>query len=252
MLHLTIEKQVKYQQMKSKKIFKITTGVIIFFTLPSLLLFGYVFFKYDEALPVGIQNEKADALAYKMLDALNYDAYKSTNYIEWTFKKRHHYEWKKNENTCNVFWKDYKVSLNLKDYASSKVYVHSFKIENEISKELIEKAITYFNNDSFWLVAPYKVFDKGVERRLVKLENNEEALLVTYTSGGTTPGDSYLWQFDEAGKPKSFKMWTSLLPIDGLEASWSDWITTESGAQLPTFHKLLVLGLEMGVVKGIE
>lgn len=238
--------------MKRKKIFKIATGIIIFLTLPSILFFGFVFFKYNEELPTGIQGEKADALAYKMLDALNYEAYKNTNYIEWTFKRRHHFEWKKNEGICNVFWEEYRVSLNLKDYAQSKVFVHGFKMKGEMAEELIAKAITFFNNDSFWLVAPYKVFDKGVERRLVTLNNNEKALLVTYTSKGTTPGDSYLWQFDETGKPKSFKMWTSLLPIDGLEATWNDWITTKSGAQLPTFHKLLVIGLEMNVAKGIK
>ncbi|MCF7568056.1 hypothetical protein L3X37_06715 [Sabulilitoribacter arenilitoris] len=237
---------------KSKKTFKIVTGIIIFLTLPSLLFFGFVFFKYNQDLPTGIQGEKADALALKMLDALDYDAYKNTNYIEWTFKRRHHFEWKKNENICDVFWKEYRVNLNLKDYALSNVYVHSFKMKGDMAEELIDEAIKIFNNDSFWLVAPYKVFDEGVERRLVTLDNNEEALLVTYTSGGTTPGDSYLWLFDETGKPKSFKMWTSILPIGGLEATWSDWITTDGGAQLPTFHKLLVIGLEMDVVKGTE
>ena len=236
--------------MKTKKILKIITGVVIFLTLPSLLFFGFIYFKYNEDFPTGIQGKEADALAYKMLDALNYEAFKETNYLEWTFKNRHHFEWHKNKNICDVFWKEYKVTLNLNDYSESKAYVHSFNIDSELTDELIEKAITYFNNDSFWLVAPYKVFDKGVERRLVKLQNNEDALLVTYTSGGSTPGDSYLWRFDNTAKPKSFKMWTSILPIDGLEASWTDWITTDSGAQLPTFHKLLFLGLEMGVVKG--
>ena len=99
------------------------------------------------------------------------------------------------------------------------------------------------------MVAPYKVFDEGTERRIVKTDTNGDALLITYTSGGSTPGDSYLWLFDTNGKPKAFKMWTSLLPIDGLEASWSDWTTTESGAMLPTFHKLLVLGLEITNIK---
>lgn len=45
-------------------------------------------------------------------------------------------------------------------------------------------------------------------------------------------------------------MWTSILPIDGLEASWSDWIITESGAQLPKSHKLLFFTIDMGEVKG--
>lgn len=235
--------------IKPKKIFKIIAGIIIFLTLPTLLLFGFLYYKYNEELPTGIQGEQADALAYKMLDALDYEAYKTTNHIEWTFKRRHHYEWDKKNNICNVYWKENKVILNLNDTSKSKVYIHSFKNESDMAQELIEKAITYFNNDSFWLVAPYKIFDKGVERRLVKTENNKEALLITYTSGGTTPGDSYLWLLDDNGKPIAFKMWTSILPIDGLEASWNNWTTTESGAQLPTFHKLMVLGLEIDGLK---
>lgn len=238
--------------IKPKKILKFITGAIIFLTLPSLLLFGFLYFKYNEDLPAGIQGEEADDLAHNMLDALNYEAYKNTNIIEWTFKKRHHYLWKKNENICEVSWKDYKVNLDLNDHTKSKVYIHSFIIDSELADELIEKAITYFNNDSFWLVAPYKVFDDGVERRLVKTDDNKEALLVTYTSGGSTPGDSYLWLLDDNDKPKAFKMWTSILPIDGLEASWSDWTTTETSAQLPTFHKLLILGLEIEDIKGIN
>lgn len=236
--------------VKPKKILKITTGIIIFLTLPSLLFFGFLYFKYNEDLPIGIQGEKADTLAHNMLEALNYEAYQNTNIIEWTFKKRHHYIWNKIENNCEVYWKDYKVNLDFNNISKSKVYVHGFTIDSDLSEELIQKALGYFNNDSFWLVAPYKVFDEGVERRLVKTENNKEALLVTYTSGGSTPGDSYLWLLDDNYKPKAFKIWASILPIKGLEASWSDWTTTESGAQLPTFHKLLVIGLEIEGIKG--
>lgn len=237
--------------MKSKKTIKITTGILVFLTLPSLLFFCFLYFKYNEDLPTGIQGKEADALAYKMLNTLNYDAYKNTNYLEWTFKKRHHYKWKKDKNTCDVFWKGYKVSLNLTDASKNQAYVHSFKVvDNDLAKELIEKATKYFNNDSFWLVAPYKIFDKGTERRLVTLKNNKKALLVTYKSGGSTPGDSYLWHLDKTGKPTSFQMWVTVLPIDGLKASWSNWVTTESGAQLPNFHKFGIFGLEISHVKG--
>lgn len=238
--------------MKVNKVLKVVIGIVVFFTLPSLLLYGYVHFKYSEELPTGIEGEQANALANKMLDALNYKAFKNTDYIEWSFKNRHHFKWEKAKNLCEVYWKDYKVILNLEDHSKSKVYVHSFKVEGEMAEELLDKAVKYFNNDSFWLVAPYKVFDEGTERRLVTLSNNEKALLVTYNSGGSTPGDSYLWLLDTNGKPTSFKMWTSVLPIKGLEASWNDWTTTETGAQLPTFHKILVLGLELDDIKVTE
>jgi len=235
---------------KLKKIAKITTGALVFITVPSLLLFGFLYFKYNEDLPQGVQGVEADALAYNMLKSLNHEAYKQTTDIEWTFKNRHHYIWDKEHNICAVHWEDYKVVLHLDFPDRSKAYIHSFDVLDEQRDALVSKALKYFNNDSFWLVAPYKVFDPGVERSLVTLENGEQALLVTYTSGGSTPGDSYLWQFDPTGKPSSFKMWTSMLPIDGIEASWSDWTTTQTGAELPTFHKVLFLGLELKNIKG--
>jgi len=238
--------------MKYKKILKIIAGLLVFITLPSLLFLGYLYFKYDEVLPQGKQGVEAEILAVKMLDALDFTAYKKTNYIEWTFRNKHHYKWEKDKNICAVYWKDYKVVLHLNNHKNSKAYVHNFTVKGDLEQELLQEAIDYFNNDSFWLVAPYKIYDPGTERRLITLENGDKGLLVTYTSGGSTPGDSYLWILDDNGKPISFKMWTSLLPLQGVEASWSDWITTKSGAQLPAFHKLLFLGLEMGEVRGTE
>jgi len=238
--------------MKIKKTLKIILGIIVFLTLPSILFFGFLFFKYNENLPTGNQGKEADFLAHKMLEVLNYDAYKNTSYIEWTFKKRHHFKWKKYNNTCSVYWEDNKVDLNLNNLKLSKAYLHGFKVEGDIGEKLMKKAISYFYNDSFWLVAPYKVFDDGTERRLVKLKNGNNRLLVTYTKGGTTPGDSYLWILNKDGFPESFKMWTSVIPIQGLESSWSNWTTTESGAKLPTFHNILFLGLEITNIKATK
>lgn len=237
---------------KPKKILKIVVGIIVFFTLPSLLLFGFVYLKYNEDLPTGIKSEQAELLATKMLDALDHEAYKNTSYLEWTFDKRHHYKWNKAKNTCEVYWKAYKINLDLSDTSKSEAFQNKQKIEDPSSQKLIEKAISFFNNDSFWLVAPYKVFDAGTERSIVTLEDGTEALLVTYTSGGTTPGDSYLWHLDASGKPTSFQMWVDILPINGLKASWSDWTTAESGAQLPTFHKFMIFGFEITDLLGRE
>ena len=236
---------------KAKCVLKIITGVIIFLTLPSLLFFGFLYLKYNEDLPTGKQGQAVDVIATRMLSVLNYDAYKATDYLEWTFKNRHHYKWHKSENRCEVYWDDFKVDLDLNTTDNSKVFVLDQEYNGVEKQDYINKAEGYFNNDSFWLVAPYKIFDAGVERRLVRTKANKDALLVTYTSGGTTPGDSYLWHFDDNGKPLRYQMWTSILPIDGLSASWNDWVTTESGAQLPTFHKLLVLGLEIDNIVGI-
>ncbi|QNK78576.1 hypothetical protein H7F37_05730 [Winogradskyella sp. PAMC22761] len=237
---------------KLKKVLKIIGGIIVFFTLPTLLLFGFLYFKYNEELPTGQQGAKADQLAIQMLNALDETAYINTDYLEWTFKGRHHYKWYKSDNKCEVSWDQVTVILDLKNHDNSKVFVAEQEYNGVEKHDYIHKAEGYFNNDSFWLVAPYKVFDAGVERRIVVTKNNKEALLVTYTSGGSTPGDSYLWHLDENNKPKSFQMWVDILPIKGLEATWENWTTTESGAQLPTFHKFLVLGIEMDNVTGVK
>ncbi|WP_417860861.1 hypothetical protein [Winogradskyella sediminis] len=243
--------QAVAKQSKLKQILKIIGGLVVFFTLPTLLLFGFMYLKYNEELPTGQQGAKADLLASKMLDALDEKAYLKTDYLEWTFKGRHHYKWFKSENTCEVHWKDFTVLLDFNQLKNSKVFVANNEYNGIEKQDYISKAEAYFNNDSFWLVAPYKVFDSGVERRLVKTDDGKNALLVTYTSGGTTPGDSYLWHLDASGKPISFKMWVDILPIEGIEATWENWITTASGSQLPTFHKLLFFGIEITDVKGI-
>jgi hypothetical protein len=235
-----------------KRILKIIGGLIIFLTLPSLLFFGFVYFKYNEDLPQGETGARADALAKTMLTALNEEAYLNTDYIEWSFKGMHHYKWYKTKGECEVSWDRMTVVLDLNNPDNSSVFAGETPYNGEEKTDYINKALDYFNNDSFWLVGPYKVFDSGTERALVTTKEGQEALLVTYTSGGSTPGDSYLWHLDAKGKPHSFQMWVSILPIGGLEATWEDWMTTDSGAQLPTFHKLLFFGIEMEGVKGIS
>jgi len=212
---------------KLKKILKIIGGVIIFITLPTLLLFGFMYLKYNEDLPTGPKGAAADQLATQMLAALDEEAYVNTDYLEWTFKGRHHYKWYKTDNTCEVSWDSFKVILDFENKNNSKVFVAEQEYKGVEKQKYIDKATSYFNNDSFWLVAPYKVFDPGTERRLITTKNDKKALLVTYTSGGTTPGDSYLWHLDDSGKPKSFQMWVNILPINGLEATWENWISTE-------------------------
>ena len=200
-------------------------------------------------MPMGVSGEQADALAMKMLSALDYPAFENTDYIEWTHQRKRHYRWYKNKHNVNVHWKEYRVNLNLKNPDNHKAYVHGFIIDGDMADELIEKAVNYFNKDSFWLVAPYKIFDEGTKRQLVSNQNNENALLVTYNSNHSYAGDSYLWLLDSSGKPEALKMWTSKLPIDGIKSSWSDWKTTESGAQLPTFHKVLFFGFEIDEIE---
>lgn len=225
-----------------KKLFKILGGLLLI----GAVVLAVFYYKNNESIPTGKKGPEADELATKMLNALNYEAYKNTRFIEWSFRGKRFYKWDKQENIVEVSWDENKVTLHTKEPGKSIVLINGKEIED---KETLQKSIDYFNNDSFWLVAPYKVFDDGIERKLVNYEG-KDALLVTYTTGGSTPGDSYLWILDENGKPTSYKMWVSIIPTGGTEASWNDWIITESGATLPTKHEMAVGILDLGDVKG--
>ena len=226
-----------------KKFLKIIGTLLLLLIASGVILFMVK----NEALPSGEKGKSADALATKMLQAINSDAYNNAEVLEWSFRNEHHYKWFKKQNSVSVSWAKNKVILNTKTPEKSTVFVDNIKV---VDPELIQTAKDYFNNDSFWLVAPYKVFDPGTERRIVKHEG-KDALLITYTSGGTTPGDSYLWILADTGLPISFKMWTKIIPIGGVEASWDNLKTTESGSLLPTAHTLSLFGMKlpMGIVK---
>jgi len=219
-----------------KKFLKIIGLLITVIILATVL---YCFAK-NESLPSGTPGKEADELAKKMMSAINKSAFDSTEILKWSFRDKHHYVWRKQEGLVDVSWDSILVTVNLNDYSKS----------IGESPKLIENAINFFNNDSFWLVAPYKVFDDGVERSIVKVDN-KDALLIKYTSGGTTPGDSYLWILDENYVPVSFKMWTQIIPIGGVSATWNDCITSGSGIKLPTSHTLSLFGIkiDMGEVK---
>ena len=223
-------------------------GIIIAILIISFIT---VYAIYNEKLPDGRPGADADALAEKMLATLNHDKFKETRYLEWSFNGGdHQYKWDKEKRKVDVSWDDYLVNLDLISKGSSIVFKNGERLMDLESEAIIEKAVDKFNNDSFWLVAPYKVFDAGVKRSIVALPDGTNGLLVTYTSGGSTPGDSYLWMLQPNGFPKSFKMWVKIIPIGGIEATWDDWAVMESGAFLPKSHEMGPIKLMMGNIRG--
>ncbi len=229
---------------------KILVKIFGFILLIFVLLFGLLYYFYNEPLPTGESGPEADALANRMLDALNSKSYQNAGFIEWSYRGGSHtYKWDKNREVATIGWDDYVVNLDLITPDSSIAFENGERLPNEETQDLIADAQSFFNNDSFWLVAPFKVFDRGSRRYLIDLEDGSEGLLVTYTQGGDTPGDSYLWILEPSGIPKSFKLWVKIIPINGLEASWDGWKKTESGALLPSSHKLGPITLSLGEVK---
>ena len=196
--------------------------------------FAVTLWVISEPRPEGTPGPQADEMARKMLTALNKPAYDSIEVLKWNFKGMHEYEWDKANDRVEVLWDETRVVLDLSSKTGT-VYQNGSQKSDEGE---VKTAFTYFYNDSFWLVAPYKLFDDGVERSIVETEEGD-ALLVHYTSGGVTPGDAYLWFLDEKGFPYKYKMWVSIIPVGGLEFTWEDW-KQYNGVWLPGNHKGLI------------
>lgn len=214
-----------------KKVFKFL-GLLLLIGVSVLII---VYLIIDKPLPNGIRGDVAEDLADEMLEALNKPGFDSIKHISFTYVGLHSYAWDRENNNVTVSWGENEIFLDLNQ-----------PVENYTVLQY--KAYQYFINDTFWLIAPFKVRDDGVVRLSVPLEDGR-GLLITYTSGGLTPGDSYLWVLDEKGFPTSWKLWTSNVPIGGLEFTWENWQET-GGVWFATLHKnpikdLLVTNLEV-------
>lgn len=218
--------------------------------LGSLLLLGLLAaWILHEPLPKGRSGPAADALARKMLAAVDAAAWDSTAVVQWTFAGRHHYLWDKERDYCRVQWSDREVLLDL-NTITGKAREGGQWLEGEAASEEVQRAWSFFANDSFWLNAVVKAFDPGTTRRIVPLEDGTEGLLVHYSSGGVTPGDSYLWILDEDGRPRAWKMWVQVLPIGGVTATWEEWTTLATGAKIATAHRNALFELRITDVRG--
>ena len=218
---------------------KVLLRVLAGFLGVLFLLFVGGYLLCNEPLPAGAPGPKADQLGRKMMNAVGSKHLNKTPILAWTFNGSHHYVWDRKRNLVEVVWRDNKVLLNLDEWEKGRAFDDGREITDrgELDKKR-GKAWEIFCNDTFWFIAPTKAFDEGVQRWIVRQEDGTDALLVTYTSGGLTPGDSYLWLLDESGLPTSFKLWVSIIPIGGLEATWEGWETLESGLRVPTLHHL--------------
>ena len=218
-----------------------------------LLAIGlFIFVKVaSEDLPKGQSGNEADDIAEQVMAGLNKSAFDQIPYLQWEFfRPGQKYLWDKKNNKAIIEWGDNKVIMNL-NTQEAKSYVSGVEQSGAEHDKLKTKAWSNWCNDSFWMIAPYKLFDPGTTRELVPITDGtigNLGLKVTYTTGGVTPGDSYLWYLDENLRPYKYKMWTSILPLKGLESGWTGW-EEHGGALLSTTHSLMGKEVTMKNVK---
>lgn len=205
-----------------------------------------------EPRPEGRPGEDADAMAARLEDAVDVEAWARTKAVRWTFAGRHHHLWDRQRDVTRLRWGDVEVLLRL-DGPRGRAFVGGNEVIGEQAEELIEQAYAAWVNDSFWL-NPIAMFrGEGISRSLVTLEDGGEGLLVAFASGGLTPGDAYLWIPGDDGRPRAWRMWVSIIPIGGVELSWTGWQRLDTGALIATGHEgPFGFSLELTDVAGAE
>lgn len=228
-----------------KKVLKIGLVIILGLTVVG----GALAWSVHKPLPKGVQGAAADALAERIMEAVNKPAWDTTTYVKWSFPGGHHYVWDKKDGLVEVSWGKNSVVIRT-DGQLVKAWHKGQAISGKKAEKAAAKAWFFFCNDSFWLNPLVKLFDDGTSRGIVELEDGTEGLLITYSSGGVTPGDSYLWILGEDGMPKAWQMWVGIIPIGGMEASWESWKTLSTGAMVATAHDLGIYKMALKDVAG--
>ena len=205
-------------------------------------------FSRHEPRPAATPGPEAEAFARAMMDAVDIEAWKRTGAVSFRFGGRHQLLWDRQRGFARVGWGDHEVDL---DVGSKRgiARVAGEEVPEAQAAELLQKAYAFFVNDTFWLNPIDKLYDPGVSRGMTTVDG-ERGLLVSYATGGVTPGDAYLWLKGEDGTPRAWRMWVSVIPIGGARASWEGWTTLSTGAKVATRHATGTVTLELEHVEG--
>ncbi len=215
---------------------------LILFTLGSVMGCGAL----SDPLPQGEEGPAAERIADRLLKAINAPDFEVSEGAQWSFRG-YHYLWHRGLERARVQLEDTLfVYLDLNGQRGWAIEDDE-RVSSDDERDYVQKAIKAFNNDSFWAFAPFKIRDPGTSRALVKSDDwPHDSLLVFYKTGGSTPGDHYLWHLNDEGRPIAWQMWVSIIPIGGVKSSWEGWRQTESRAWVSITHRLSA-GLSLNI-----
>ena len=118
------------------------------------------------------------------------------------------------------------------------VYVDGVLQRDTTADNLIKKAYAAFINDTYWLMAPLKLQDDGVNTQLQANETVDgktcNVLHINFDKVGLTPGDQY-WLYVN-GKTGEIIRWKFLLQTQTKESvfNWSPYLDLGNGLKLST------------------
>lgn len=163
---------------------------------------------------------RADSVAYRLLQAHGADAWATAPYLRFNFGletpageqtvARH--LWNRNTGDYRLEWSSgpdssYVALVNVREIRNKQVpgtvYLNGTELQGSAAEEARSQAYGRFVNDTYWLLAPLKTFDPGVNRSYLPDSSTAEhdVLHLTFDDVGRTPGDQYwLYVSTETGR----------------------------------------------------
>jgi hypothetical protein len=184
--------------------------------------------------PTGVAGSEAEDLAHRLVAAVDGDAWERTGAVRWTMPNGYSHLWDRRRNLDRVDHGRDEILIDLSTHAGRALHDGAVVAD---PKKLLDRAYAAWVNDSFWLNPVVKAFDDGTSRQLVADADGAPGVLVTYSTGGLTPGDAYLWEPGPDGRPAAWRMWVSVLPIGGIRVTWDGWQQLATGAWVSTVHR---------------
>ncbi len=198
----------------------------------------------------GKQGAVAEALTRKIERAVRLDRWQKTAAVSFCFALQNNLHFRDNQRGYHeVIWQSSKgvYRVHYDCHANFIVWLNeSILTDKKEAWKAYEKAYALHTNDFFWL-QPFAQLRAPGSKRFYLQKN---ALLVQYTSGGVTPGDSFLIITNDQGLPIRWEMWVSVLPIlKGYTVSFEDWHTSRTGALFSLMHRSPLLDVPITQLK---
>jgi hypothetical protein len=190
---------------------------------------------------------KADSVAHRLLEAHGADALASAPYLRFNFAVetpggtqvvgRH--LWNRETGNYRVEWNrgpdsSYVALVNVRDVSDGvpggTAYLNGTQLEGDAARSAREEAYGRFVNDTYWLLAPVKTFDPGVNRSYLPDSSTatHDVLHLTFGDVGLTPGDQYwLYVSTETGRLDRWAFHLQGMPDDAPPRAF-DWTGYET------------------------
>jgi len=191
-----------------------------------------------------LADDKADRVAHELVTALGGEsAWNKARQLRFDFvveregkrAAEFHHLWDRYTGDYRLLGADksgapYAVYFNV-NTRDGKAFVNGRPVEGEEKKKLLENAYGRFINDTYWLLAPWKVFDPGVHRDYDGEKTGPDGVAcdvirLSFDNVGLTPRDVYwLWVARDGRRMVQWQYVLAGAQEEPTTALWKDWKT---------------------------